>query len=527
MSTFINGHKNLLIRLFCVLLLCLLPATVYAAEVTLSWEPPNDSRVVGYNIYCTTLGTNFSATPDQRINSANQTNCTISGLIPEETYKFAASSFDSNDRESELSETITYAVPAYSTFPDDIDDDGDGFTENDGDCNDSDANVFPGAIEICGDGIDQDCSGADLSCDSIVETHSVIFGNTPDADYNGTVQDTFININENVNISATQLNTYTWPENMPANAVLLKFDLFQLPADAQIQSATLTLYQTEAGGDTAYDVSAHKIINYNPDLSQASGYTYDGANDWTANNDCYNSVPLAQADIAAAGKVNRLDQNPGYKNWAVTGMVQDWVNDPGTNFGLLLNSDSAATSDSYRFFASSEANDSTQRPSLEVTYTTNSSLDVDGDGDGYTKNQGDCNDADASIHPGATETCGDGIDQNCDGADLTCPEDIDDDGDGYTENQGDCNDTDASIHPDAAEICGDGIDQDCNGSDEICPEDIDNDGDGYTENQGDCNDSDSSVYPGAEEVCGDGIDQDCNGSDLQCDRPWWWWWFYG
>jgi len=179
-----------------------------------------------------------------------------------------------------------------------------------------------------------------------------------------------------------------------------------------------------------------------------------------------------------------------------------------------------------------------QSNDTEVTHTTEvvgyicfskafSESDVDNDGDGYTVSQGDCNDADASIHPGAEEICGDGIDQNCDGTDELCPEDIDDDGDGYTENQGDCNDSAPLIHPGAEEICGDGIDQDCDGSDELCPEDIDNDGDGYTENEGDCNDSDASIYPGAEEVCGDGIDQDCNGSDLQCDRPWWWWWFYG
>ena len=142
--------------------------------------------------------------------------------------------------------------------------------------------------------------------------------------------------------------------------------------------------------------------------------------------------------------------------------------------------------------------------------------DIDNDGDGVTENQGDCNDADATINPNAAEICGDGIDQDCDGSDDLCPADIDNDGDGVTENQGDCNDADATINPNAAEICGDGIDQDCDGSDDLCPADIDNDGDGVTENQGDCNDADATINPNAAEICGDGIDQDCDGSDDLC-----------
>ena len=46
-------------------------------------------------------------------------------------------------------------------------------------------------------------------------------------------------------------------------------------------------------------------------------------------------------------------------------------------------------------------------------------FDVDEDGDGWTDTEGDCDDSDPSINPGAPEIANDGIDQNCDGLDAT------------------------------------------------------------------------------------------------------------
>jgi hypothetical protein len=155
---------------------------------------------------------------------------------------------------------------------------------------------------------------------------------------------------------------------------------------------------------------------------------------------------------------------------------------------------------------------------------------ADVDGDGFTSDDGDCNDDDPRIRPDASESC-DGVDEDCNGVVDDQSTDattwfLDADGDGagdgaeyvvacgppteaWVSRGDDCDDDNADRYPGAQETPYDDIDQDCDGADLT---DLDSDGHPGGSAGTDCDDDRSDVYPDAGEAWGDLLrDNDCDG----------------
>ncbi|MEO0593722.1 MAG: putative metal-binding motif-containing protein [Myxococcota bacterium] len=197
-------------------------------------------------------------------------------------------------------------------------------------------------------------------------------------------------------------------------------------------------------------------------------------------------------------------------------------------------------------------------------------LEEDGDGDGFTPADGDCDDTDAANGlPLAyfADEDGDGygnpelateptcvqppghvspeLPPDCDDSDalfgvFEVVADVDGDGfgdqgalpefgcigDGFTLDRSDCNDGDPAVNPDAVELASNDIDENCDGR-YACLDDQDGDGkvgvfihqaacgDDYPATElEDCDESNAAVYAGADELVGSGIDEDCDGQEL-------------
>jgi MYXO-CTERM domain-containing protein len=181
-------------------------------------------------------------------------------------------------------------------------------------------------------------------------------------------------------------------------------------------------------------------------------------------------------------------------SWATTGDVT-WVLEPGRTYAMgawvssdwtYYYSDSSRSpwfgtvTETYRVQETEQAPDRIRPDAEEYFYAMRiHSEDADLDDDGVISQDwggADCDDDDATIAAATEEIPYDGVDQDCDGADLV---DVDGDGSIAREAGGDdCDDTTGAVAPSREEICGDGVDNDCVHGDEECDTGVDPDAPG-------------------------------------------------
>jgi len=366
-----------------------------------------------------------------------------------------------------------------------------GYVSNTSDCNDSSANIRPGASETC-DTVDNNCNG------SVDEGVTSTFYRDADGDGFGNASNSTqaCSVPPSYVANATDCNDGSASTHPGATEVCDSVDN-NCAGGVDEGLATQSWYR-DADGDSYGNTSVST-----QNCRQPSGYVSNAS-------DCNDG-----ASSIRPGASEACDGADNNCNGSVDeGVTSTWYRDvDGDGYGYLTNTAQACSAPM-----------------------------------GYVASASDCNDGSASTHPGATEVC-DGVDNNCTGgADeglttQTWYRDADGDGygntsastqncrqpSGYVSNASDCNDGASNVRPGAAETC-DGADNNCNGSvDEgvmlTWYRDTDGDGYGYSTSttqacsppagyvaiSTDCHDGFATVHPGASEVC-DYLDNNCNGS---------------
>ncbi|MBK7965345.1 MAG: putative metal-binding motif-containing protein [Bacteroidetes bacterium] len=454
-----------------------------------------------------------------------------------------------------------------------VDADGDGFGAGvatsscnpivgsvlvDGDCDDNNAAVNPGASEIC-NGIDDDCNG--LSDDGLVFLDYYV-----DADGDGFGAGVATSSCSPI-VGSVLVDGDCDDNNAAVNPSATEVcNLIDDDCDGLIDEGVLLTFYADVDGDGFGDASSTTQA-----CSAPVGYVTD-------NTDCDDNN--AAVNPGASEICNGIDDDCNGLSDDGLVFLDYYVDADGDGFGAGV-----ATSSCNPIVGSvlvdGDCDDNNAAVNPGATEICNGIDDdcnglsddglvfldyyVDADGDGFGAGvatsscspivgsvlvDGDCDDNNAAVNPSATEVCGNGIDDNCDSnIDEGCilytyfaDTDNDSYGDplsfvsnyvstppvGYVSDNTDCNDNNAAVNPGATEVCN-LIDDDCDG---LIDEGVlftfyaDADGDGfgdasssiqacsapvgYVFDNNDCNDGDATIHPGATELC-NLIDDDCDG----------------
>ncbi|NTX57200.1 MopE-related protein [Myxococcus sp. CA039A] len=432
-----------------------------------------------------------------------------------------------------------------------------GHAPNAGDCDDVQPSLHPGATEVC-DAVDNNCDG---QADEGLATQA--WYRDQDGDGFGAVGQAVQGCRQPPSHVSNAVDCNDGDAAIkPGGSEVC--DSVDNDCDTQVDEGLMSAWYRDADGD-GYGSAAQSMQA----CARPSGYVSNAS-------DCNDGNASIQpgATEACDGADNNCNGS------ADEGLAtQTWYRDAdGDGYGMASSTSQKCDQPAGHVSIAGDCNDTSAsiRPGATETcdavdnncdgstdegVTSTFYRDADGDGHGnaglptqacsrpagYVTDTTDCNDASASVRPGASEVC-DSVDNNCDGVTdegvtSTFYRDADGDGygnasqpthacaqpGGYAANASDCNDTSASIRPGGTEVC-DGADNNCNGATDEGVQstfyrDADGDGagnaglptqacsrpGGYVADATDCNDASASIRPGATEVC-DSVDNNCNGA---------------
>ncbi len=447
----------------------------------------------------------------------------------------------------------------------------DGYVDDDTDCDDDDPDAWPGADEFC-DGFDNDCD-EEVDEDSAVDAGAWY----PDADGDGYGEPSDPTVSceapEGFVADETDCDDGDDAVNPGAEEVCNEVDDdcdTELDEDDAVDAGTWYADTDgdgfgDPGSETRACVVPDGYLDDASDCDDDSAGVYPGAEETCdgEDDDCDGDTDEDDASDALTWYADT--DGDGFGDAASTTLACELPEGFSAEDTDCDDNDGSVSPDALEYCddVDNDCDGSTDESSAVDASTWYRDRDRDQYGDnsktqvacdrpgGYRSKNNDCDDNDATINPGATETCDD-VDQDCDGTidneasdALTWYADTDEDGygdptsttesceapSGYLSDAQDCDDGDDGVHPGATETCDD-VDQDCDGSVDEDPSgaptwyaDADDDGygdpgetaegcdapSGYVGDDQDCDDGDGGIHPGATETCDD-VDEDCDGA---------------
>ncbi|MFE6074186.1 polymorphic toxin type 8 domain-containing protein [Paenibacillus sp. NPDC057886] len=149
---------------------------------------------------------------------------------------------------------------------------------------------------------------------------------------------------------------------------LIQFDTSTIPQGAKVLTADLNLWLASVSNNTNVDITLNSVNKAWTEYSASWMYA-DATNLWSKLGGDFNASQVATTSV---GPLTSLSAN--YKWSLPANMLEKWINDPTSNKGFMLKSNSETTNSYKKFISGDDTSNPDYTPLLSVTYTSASRL---------------------------------------------------------------------------------------------------------------------------------------------------------